>query len=364
MKILSALFLISFSFSQTLRDGKNFDSGAEMTVASKFAPKGLEALLPMLGAWDISETVFKNDTAIATRLGYSLIQMNNRGHSYIERSYVKNVFKDGSDEYTISLFAKSQRVGNWGKGVVSDYKENVQMFDGNFDGKTLVLYDAQRYQGGMMYTVERLSYTFDKNKFSFVFEESKDHGKTWQKMLSRSYTKAKKAHAMFTFRSDYGKANPTRVSEAAEFDFLIGEAKSNHAMTLPSGQEIKFPANATAVHVLNGKAIMEFNTIDVDQSLPDAATTIFRIYNRAMRRWDNLFLNNRSNSLYFFGGNKEGDSIVLHNFIDHRGLGSMSKFVFYNIQENGDYDWYGETSRDGGKSFNRFWEITVRKTNK
>lgn len=361
MKLIFTLTIFSLSFSQILLDGKNFDSGAEMTEASKFAPKGSDALLAMLGAWEIEESVYRNDSVIAKRSGHSLIQFNNRGHSYIERSYIYNVFNDGSDEYTISLFAKSKRVGNWGKGVVSDYKENVQIFDGNFDGKALVLYDAPRYQGGMMYTVERLSYSLGKNKFSFVFEESKDHGKSFTKKLRRVYTKSKKAHKMFNFRDDYGKANPARVSEATDFDFLIGEAISSHSMTLPTGQNVKFPANATAVQVLNGKAILEFNTIDVDRSLPDAATTIIRIYNRSMRRWDNLFLNNRSNSLYFFGGAKEGDKIILHNFTDNRGLGSMSRFVFYNVQENSDYDWYGETSRDGGKNFVRFWEIEIRK---
>jgi hypothetical protein len=106
---------------------------------------------------------------------------------------------------------------------------------------------------------------------------------------------------------------------------------------------------------------MEYATVDVDPSLPDAATTIIRIYNRAMRRWDNLYLNNRSNGLFYFGGVKENDKIILTNFVDHRGLASMNRYVFYDIKSNTDYKWYSDVSYNGGKSFIRFWEILVTK---
>ena len=66
---------------------------------------------------------------------------------------------------------------------------------------------------------------------------------------------------------------------------------------------------------------------------------------------------NRANSLLFFGGQKEGDNIVLHNFETHAD-DAISRWVFHSIEKDG-YKWYGETSRDRGKTYRTTWIIEM-----
>ena len=111
-----------------------------------------------------------------------------------------------------------------------------------------------------------------------------------------------------------GSAAPDLPEEARQFDFLLGEWDAYQDITLPTGQNYKFPSTTTAVRAMNGHAILEFNWYDTDPSLADAATSIIRIYNRAMRRWESLYVTNRFNGQLFFGGVKEGDELILTLF--------------------------------------------------
>ena len=161
----------------------------------------------------------------------------------------------------------------------------------------------------------------------------------------------------------YGSPAPGLPAEARQFDFVIGEWISNHEIVLGNGQVAKFPANATAVYAMNGHAIMEYNWYNVDPRLPEAATTIVRIYNRAMRRWECMFLTNRSNSVLYFGGYQEGERIILTLFETDTSQPSFSYFIFHDINEN-DYLWHSEVSDDHGNTFQHNWKISsVRKTN-
>ena len=113
----------------------------------------------------------------------------------------------------------------------------------------------------------------------------------------------------------------------------------------------------TAVYALNGHAILEHNWYDVDPNVPDAATTIVRIYNRAMRRWESLYLDNRGHSQLFFGGAKDGDKVILHNFEANTTSPLIPRYVFHDIAKDS-YAWYAENSTDRGKTFNQTWGIT------
>jgi hypothetical protein len=126
-------------------------------------------------------------------------------------------------------------------------------------------------------------------------------------------------------------------------------------LTFPNGQRAQWPANATAVYALNGSAVLEFNWFDLDPNLPDAATTILRLYNRGMRRWENLYMTNRSQSVLLFGSVQEGDEIVLHSF-EAGASGTMSRWVFHGIEKDA-YQWYGASSTDRGENWNTTWTI-------
>ena len=95
---------------------------------------------------------------------------------------------------------------------------------------------------------------------------------------------------------------------------------------------------------------MEFNWADLDPNLPDWATTIVRIWNRQMRRWESMYCTNRSQSILHFGGVPEGDRIVLHQFEAHLGDGPVSYWIFHDMEED-TYSWKAETSGDRGTTF-------------
>jgi hypothetical protein len=231
------------------------------------------------------------------------------------------------------------------------------MANGGFVSGKLVLQDVRRPNGGMALTYERQTFAPSGTGFTWLLERSND-GAGWKKAQERIYTK-REAKADFLLADGYGVPSPDRADEAGEFDFLIGEWQANHDMTFPNGKQAKWPANATAVYILGGKAVLEFNWFDLDPTLPDAATSIIRLYNRAERRWENLFTTNRGNSLLYFGGVKEGERIVLHGFDTDR-TSPVSHYVFHDIQKD-TYRWYGENSTDGGKTFKKFWIIDFQR---
>jgi hypothetical protein len=157
-------------------------------------------------------------------------------------------------------------------------------------------------------------------------------------------------------RADHGKPAADRLPQAAQFDFLIGSGTATHDLLLGERQ-IRFPTRTTAVHTLGGLAVLEHSQNDVDTKLPDAATTILRIYNRSADRWESLYLTNRNNTLLHFGGQWQGDRMVLHNFNTNLSLG-IARYVFHDITDDG-YRWYSETSNDRGKTVQRNWKIDV-----
>ena len=173
--------------------------------------------------------------------------------------------------------------------------------------------------------------------------------------MIRRYRKRPSADGFFPVRDDIGLASPDRPAEAAQFDFLLGEFDASHWRQSPQG-EIRWRSNATAVHVLDGHALLEFDWHEMDPSLPDAATSILRVYNRSMRRWESLFLPNRTNSALYFGGVQEGERIVLHPFDAQTGGNPISQWIFFDIGADA-YRWKGLRSLDRGQTFSPTWTI-------
>lgn len=102
--------------------------------------------------------------------------------------------------------------------------------------------------------------------------------------------------------------------------------------------------------------ILDGSWMNVDPNLPDAATTILRIYKRQMRQWESMYTTNRGNGILYFGGVQEGDRIVLHNFDSDTSFSPISYWIFHDIQGDS-YSWHAETSRDRGKTFQDTWKI-------
>lgn len=339
-----------------LRDGKRFDPAAKMTAPAAGAPEQLARMLSTLGQWDVELTTFGGEGEPRTGSGLAEITLMNRGHGFMERFHSTDFDGAGQKRSSIAFLTYNPGTEQWVRGEGDSFTESARMANGRFEDERLVLRDAERRRGGMQITHVR--YTTElrgAEAFATEIAESTD-GESWTTRLRKSYTRRLPADDFLAPASDYGSPAPGLPPEARQFDFLIGSWTSTHDMTLPNGQNPKWTANDTAVYALDGHAVMEFNWFDVDPSLPDAATTILRIYNRAMRRWECLFMPNRGNNLLLFGGHREGDEVVLTLFGNDRGDPRMSRFVFHDMHPDR-YSWYGETSTDHGATFNRFWII-------
>lgn len=338
-------------------NGKRFDTGLAMTAKAKNAPEALDQAKFLLGQYDVTWTIHQPEDQARTTKAKARIDYMNRGWLYSLTLSAADFDGKGNAVEMLGFLTYQPSSKVWGLGVANTYSERIHMASGAFHDAKLVLQDVQRRNGGLALSYERQTIAPSEKGFTWIIETSKD-GTNWQKSETRSFQK-REAKADFLAGEGYGKPSAERPKAAAGFDFLIGEWQANHDMTFPNGQRAKWPANATAVHVLGGKGILEYNWFDTDPNLPDAATSIIRLYNRAERRWESLYTSNRGNGLLHFGGNQEGDKIVLHAFNTDR-QGTVSHWVFHSMKKD-TYQWYGESSKDGGQSYTKTWLIDFKR---
>lgn len=345
-------------------DGKRFDPGATMTTPAERAPKELARAAFMIGEWDVDYTTYAADTVAHTARARATITYFNRGHGVMERLHCADADGDGYALDTIGLLVYSLRDSAWGLGEANSWAENITVSSGDFapDGR-LVLRDARRSGGGIPLTLYRETIArTGPGAFTIERATSGDRGRTWTRTLVKAYARRKSGDDTFRPATDYGTPAPDLPPQAHQFDFLVGEWDFHHDLTLPGGREVSFPANETAVYMLGGHCVMEYSWYDVDTNHPDAATTIVRLYNAAMRRWECLYCTNRADALLHFGGVKEGDTIVLHQFGANAAGSPWLRWVFHDVGP-AHYGWYGQTSRDRGATWKKTWIITADRKN-
>ncbi len=344
------------------RDGRRFDPGRDMTQRAAGAPEALDRVTGFLGQWDVEvrRPVPAGAEGEPVRAkGRAEITFMNRGHALMERFHTADF--GGRSLSSMRFLGYNPGASRWWLGGANNRAESVWVADGAFNGPRLVLSDTRRLNGGVQRTEFR--YTFEQpaeNALKFALENSTDGGKTWTMVETRVYTRRTPTPDFLATGSGYGSPDPARPTEANGFDFLIGEWINTHDMTFPNGQKARWSVNATAVHALDGAAVLEYNHFNVDPSLPDAATTILRVYNRAMRRWENLFASNRGNGILVFGGRQEGDRVVLGNFAIDTSAATIPRFVFHSIKKD-TYSWYSEASPDGGTTWTKTWLIDAKR---
>lgn len=338
------------------RDGRRFDPGATMTSRSPGAPAELDSVSFMLGQWDVAYERYADDSLVTDTDGQAEITYMNRGHGLMERFYCPDAI-DGGELSTVTFLVFNKAADTWVMGVANSYTENITVSNGNFEGEYLTLMNVLRRRGGATLTYYRTTIS-NASPDGFIMETrvSTDGGETWTERTVRSYSRRTPSDDFMAPGSMWGSPAPDLPREAHQFDFLIGQWKLAHDITLPGGQEVQFPATGTAVYVLDGHAVMEFSWYDVDQNLPDAATSIVRIYNRQMRRWECMYSTNRFNSILYFGGVKEGNRIVLHQFGADAADSPINQWVFHDWTSDG-YGWYGNTSTDRGETWKKTWII-------
>ena len=369
MKIISvhpiflALLICGFTTSvaaQPERDGQLFDQGRNMQSKSTLAHEDLDKMKSLLGQWDVVVTTHQTDSSTSSSEGMADISYMNRGYAYMSRVHIPAYDDEGNEANFIQFLTFNPPNAMWAMGEANSYTESISLYNGDFQGQDLVLTTGVRQGGGLLLTLYRVVYAFSgENSFSITLSSSTDHGIHWASQMEQVYSRREFASDFMVPREDTGKPSPDRPAETEQFDFLIGEWSAAHKIN-QNGQWIQFATNATAVYAMNGHAILEHSWFNVDPNLPDAATSIIRLYNRSMRRWESLYLNNRNNSPLFFGGQKEGDTLVLHNFETNTSNSLLPRYIFHDISEK-TYAWYAENSTDRGNTFNKTWTITFTK---
>ena len=346
-----------------VRDGKLFDAGIELRAPADAAAEDLARLAAWIGDWDLTQEVYRPDQVL-TATGRARITYMNRGHAVMERTRIADYDGAGHAMATLAFLDVSQ--GVWTVGEGNSWTESITLWSGGWQGDepaVLVVHDAIRPGGGPLLMLMRRTYRSQgADAFEMLQEISTDVGQSWQPNVRRTYRRHSTEGSMdadddfFPVRDDVGLPSPERIPEATEFDFLLGVFDASHWQRPPQGPARRRQSTGTAVYVLDGKAILEFDWFDGDPSLPDAATSILRIYNTSMRRWESLFLPNRTHRPLFFGGVREDDRIVLHLFDAQTGPGSVFQWIFFDIREDS-YRWKGLSSPDRGSTYEPLWTI-------
>lgn len=341
------------------RNGKRFDPGTAMTERAPGAPEQLDRVTGFLGQWDVEVKTFSGEAEPKTARGQAEITFINRGHALMESFYSDDY--DGHRYASVYFLGYNPASESWFLGGADNWTERAWVADGSFEDKRLVLTDTQRRRGGVGRTEIRYSFEQESpDTLSVTTAESTDRGTTFRKTEHRTYRRRTASPEFMQPESTYGSPTPDRPAEAGAFDFLIGEWNESHQMTFPNGQQAQWASNGTGVFALHGAAVLEYTWFDVDPNLPDAATTILRLYNRGMRRWESLYVPNRGHSILYFGGRQEGDEIVLGNFETHAAAAPISRYVFHSIGEDS-YAWYSEQTTDRGATWAKNWIIDVER---
>lgn len=354
-----ALLLVPAATFAAGTDGVRHDPGAAMTSPAKTAPAPVHELRDLIGHWEVSYETWTGDTLTHTATGAAEISLMNRGHAYFCRLHVPDFDGRGVALDTNAFLTFAPGPGRWMLGVADGHRESIVLYDGERTGDGLRLTTALRRGGGARVTTYRASLERPgPDRLVWRHEESND-GDSWSPRVVARYSR-RDAGGALPPGLGVGEPHPDLEERARGFDFLLGEWDENHHMTFPNGQEARFPVHGTAVRTLGGRGILEFSAYDVDPSLPDAATSIVRIYNRAMRRWECMYTTNRFNSILYFWGAPDGNSIVLHPFAADAADIPMSFWIFEDITP-ASYRWHASTSRDGGKTFADTWVIEARR---
>lgn len=358
--VIGVLAVLCGSLSATERDNAppehpSTDPGMQMTAPSGLAPEPLSNVSFMHGQWQV-EWIDHRSGSEKTQQGIADIRWINRGHALSEEFHA-----DGeTPQDSLFLLAYATSVGHFSLGEVDARSRSITLFDGHWAHDRLLLEAVQRTGGGSVRTHLRLHITPVEAGFDSRLESSSDHGMSWQTVLEKRYRPRQSKLDWFIRQPQTAQAD-AHWPQARQFDFLIGHWVNQNRIRVGPDQFAEFPAHSVASHALNGQAIREFSSYDVDPNNPEAATTIIRIFNPAMRQWENLYMTNRSNTLLHFNGRQEGEEMVLHNLgIDMRAA-NVPMYRFFDIEADR-FSWQARSSTDQGASWQNNWDITATRS--
>ena len=343
------------------QDGFLFDPGVAMENPAEGAAPETARLSLLWGSWNVEvATPIRGTRELRRQVGVARFSWMNRGHAMMERLYLEPG-EETAEVHLQAFHAYAPGSTTWGIGEVSSETLAVQVFHGGFQEDELISHRAYTSKGGLGTTLQRRTLTFQEDgSFVLLVASSTDLGENYLVDHRRHYTPQAEETFPQPSHETLGTPTPSSFPEARQFDFLLGTFDATHWIKFPNGQELQWKTDATAVHALGGHAILEFSSFDTDPNLPDAATSILRVFNPAQRRWESLYLTNRGNSLLHFGGVMEGDSIVLHGFDVDATAPNYAQWIFFDTQADR-YRWKATRSADRGNTFDTTWTIDFQR---
>lgn len=129
-----------------------------------------------------------------------------------------------------------------------------------------------------------------------------------------------------------------------QFDFWLGEWN----LTWADGGE----GTNTIQAILDGKVILE--SFDASPSGTFKGMSV-SVYNSALARWQQTWVDNMGNYLDFVGGYADG-KMTLERVVRQADTTVIQRMVFYNISAT-DLDWNWERSVDQGATWELLWQI-------
>ncbi|WP_412068891.1 hypothetical protein [Rubrivirga sp. IMCC43871] len=159
-----------------------------MTEPSPRADDRLDALRPILGAWDVAVTTFPTDSTTHQATGQAEVTYMNRGYAYQERRVVEDAAQ-GRTDHALSFLVFTPGPERWALGEGRSETEHIEVYDGDLDRDVLALRTAVRRGGGTLLTQERVTYEMADDAFTITVETSTDDGETWAPREVRAYTR-------------------------------------------------------------------------------------------------------------------------------------------------------------------------------
>jgi dienelactone hydrolase len=358
---ISAFILMLFTGAAQgagVRDGRMYDPGIDLRQPSALAPEQTARLLGFLGDWNVESTIYQPNAEPLHATGQARVTFMNRGNAFMERVRIADFDGQGHAMAMLSFIAVTAD-GTWSWSEGNSWGESIRVYSGALVEDALVAHSSSRPGGGNTHLMLRRTFTpSGEDAFTLTTESSADVGATWNTTATRRYTRAERITDFFPVRDDTGAAAEGLPGAAHEFDFLLGEFDASH--WLPRDGGTRWQGAATATRVLDGHAILEVGWQDSDPERTDAATSILRIYNRATRQWESLFMNNRQNTPLHFGGVREENRIVLHLFDVPTAANSLYQWIFFDVRPDA-YRWKGLQSSDRGEHWSPHWLIEFQR---
>ena len=314
-----------------------------------------------VGTWDCDYTFFladgsTNHSVGEIRFGWIL---DGQAVQDIWISYPKEAGKERGIGTTVRFFDTKSKV--WRIIFVSPANGALITMQGGAEGDRIVLRGVDDDAAMLRWSFNDIK----RDSFTWRGETSRDGGKTWRleeehHMRRRSDSNASKSDGASDPRTDMIRTlrssapSPSLGTQAQIFDRFVGTWDLDCVLHGPKGEVTRFKGQWIFGWALDGK--LEQDVILQGKKLAARGTTL-RFYDARSAKWRIVWIPPSSGNVAMLKGGAVGDRIVLEG-VDRDG--SPFRWSFNDIRRDS-FLWRGETSSDGGKTWQLEQEMHLKR---